>query len=344
MSERMRQRQIKRAILVFAGLIQWIYASPVFTFENNEKWDLQANDAVYELHYGLNSISSAHVYHRFQKSVNSRISFDERKDEFIHLAEATGFTRDGKNRITLFDPRETTLSPKCASASIYSRSGCWLATEGRSDCWVWNPSPQPEETVSWDGRCVDGLISGKGSLIWRFFRNGRELISWQAGRYREGKEHGHFVYKNRSGKIWEGNYENGEPHGLWMMREASQDLYPIADCRQFGRETSLDTCIQEANAGIARKLKSTVALRYGPSTEFGLTGNILTTGTSVAVTHTNSEWVWVKATNGHVGFIPIALLTEIVSDKNFDTQFESMSEEEMKLWILRNLIDSLKIE
>ena len=339
MPERMRQRQIKYAILVVVGLVPWIYASPIFAFENNGMWNIQPNDAVYELHNGLSSVSRAGVFNRLQESVNSRTRFDEMKDESIHLAEATGFSQDGIKRITSFDPRGTTLSPKCTNSSTYSQRGCWHAAEGRSYCWVWNPDPQPDETVSWDGHCVDGLMSGQGNLIWRFIRDNREMITWQTGSYRDGREQGHFVYKNRFGEIWEGNYESGEPHGLWMMRETGRELELIADCRRQGARIPLESCIQETYTPIARMLKSTVALRYGPGMEFGFTGSFLTSGTHVEVTHTTDEWVWVKSTNGRAGFIPIALLTEVVSDPNVEPWLNNMSEEELKLWILKNLID-----
>lgn len=339
MSERIRQKQTQHAILVFVGLILWSCTSPVFTFENGEEWNLQTKDTAYETHNNFNSISSGHAFDGSLKSVDSITGFDGTKDEFIHLSEATGFTQNTTNRMTSFDPRRTTLSPKCTNTSYYSQRGCWHATEGRSNCWVWNPDPQPEETVSWDGECLNGLISGQGNLIWRFFQDNQEMITWQTGSYRDGKEIGHFVYKNRSGEIWAGNYESGEPHGLWIMRETGRELEPIADCWRRGTQMHLENCIQEAYTPTARMLKSTVALRHGPGMQFEFTGSFLTTGTHVEVTHTTDEWVWVKSANGRAGFIPIALLTEVVSDTNVEPWLSNMSEEEFKLWILRNLID-----
>ncbi len=339
MPGRLQHIMPNRVILAFAGLVLWYCTSPVLSFENAGEWELQVTDAVYELHNGLNSISNGNVFDRSQNIVESITSFDETKEGFIHLSEATGFTQDTKSGITSFDPRGSMLSPKCTSASSYSRRGCWHAAEGRSNCWVWNPDPQPEETVSWDSNCVNGLMSGQGNLIWRFYRNNQEMITWQTGRYRDGREHGHFVYKNRFGQIWEGNYESGEPHGLWMMRETGQELKLIADCRRHGVQLHLESCIQEAYTQSSRMLISTVALRYGPGMEFGFTGSLLTTGTHVEVTHTTDEWVWVKSTNGRAGFIPKVVLTEVESDTSVEPRLKNMSEEELKLWILRNLFD-----
>jgi hypothetical protein len=42
----------------------------------------------------------------------------------------------------------------------------WQAAEG-SDCLVWNPNPQAEETVTWSGPCEGNRASGQGELVGR---------------------------------------------------------------------------------------------------------------------------------------------------------------------------------
>ena len=43
---------------------------------------------------------------------------------------------------------------------------CWLEITNRPGCYVWNPNPQREETVTWTGACSGSLGQGAGSLTW----------------------------------------------------------------------------------------------------------------------------------------------------------------------------------
>ena len=49
-------------------------------------------------------------------------------------------------------------------------------------CWLWNPNPQPDETVTWSGGCTGGKRSGKGEEVWRF----REDGEWKTSGGRRG--------------------------------------------------------------------------------------------------------------------------------------------------------------
>lgn len=40
----------------------------------------------------------------------------------------------------------------------------WIITD--KGCKVWNPNPQPNESVTWSGECVDGKANGNGILTW----------------------------------------------------------------------------------------------------------------------------------------------------------------------------------
>jgi hypothetical protein len=50
-----------------------------------------------------------------------------------------------------------------------------LAGEWKLDihnCNVWNPSPIPNETVEWQGKCKEGYAHGLGTVQW--FRDGKQ--------------------------------------------------------------------------------------------------------------------------------------------------------------------------
>lgn len=38
----------------------------------------------------------------------------------------------------------------------------------RPGCYVWNPYPKPDETVTWTGACADGLAEGTGTQTWSY--------------------------------------------------------------------------------------------------------------------------------------------------------------------------------
>ena len=48
----------------------------------------------------------------------------------------------------------------CSAATF---GGDWTA-DPATGCTAWNPNPQPGETITWTGACVDGKASGEGTL------------------------------------------------------------------------------------------------------------------------------------------------------------------------------------
>ena len=86
-----------------------------------------------------------------------------------------------------------------ASAAIFAMSGAvaqpqkarpdWI-TATNQPCKLWNPEPQPDESVTWSGDCKDGLATGKGVLKWT--ENGKPDVEFD-GEYRNGKRNGHGV-------------------------------------------------------------------------------------------------------------------------------------------------------
>jgi hypothetical protein len=61
----------------------------------------------------------------------------------------------------------------------------WITTDKR--CKVWNPNPQPNESVTWSGECINGKAHGNGILIW--YKNGiefsRDIMSTENGSFME---------------------------------------------------------------------------------------------------------------------------------------------------------------
>jgi hypothetical protein len=82
----------------------------------------------------------------------------------------------------------------------------WITTSNKP-CKVWNPSPEPNESVTWSGECKDGLATGKGILFWT--ENGKPDVEYD-GDYANGKRNGHGVMIFPDGKRIEGFWVNDE--------------------------------------------------------------------------------------------------------------------------------------
>ena len=80
----------------------------------------------------------------------------------------------------------------------------WITTTNKA-CKVWNPEPQPNESVTWSGPCKDGFASGQGILLWT--ENGKPDVVYE-GEYANGKRNGHGVLITPDGKRVEGAWVN----------------------------------------------------------------------------------------------------------------------------------------
>ncbi len=80
----------------------------------------------------------------------------------------------------------------------------WITTTNQP-CKVWNPEPQPNESVTWSGECKDGFASGRGTLSWT--ENGKPDVVYQ-GDYANGKRNGHGVMITPDGNHIEGEWVN----------------------------------------------------------------------------------------------------------------------------------------
>ena len=67
-----------------------------------------------------------------------------------------------------------------ATPDLSGNDAHWIKDTAK-DCWAADADPEPGESVSWTGACVNGLIGGEGTLSW-----------YQAGRL-TGRDEGYFV-------------------------------------------------------------------------------------------------------------------------------------------------------
>ena len=88
----------------------------------------------------------------------------------------------------------------------------------RPRCYVWNPFPATDETVTWTGACAGSLAQGTGTLTWAVSGGDRQT---ETGRLVAGQRSGRWVIRQFDGSIWEGPFVDGKTNGTWVIRSAN---------------------------------------------------------------------------------------------------------------------------
>ena len=99
----------------------------------------------------------------------------------------------------------------------YSSDSCWMELAVRPGCYLWNPSPQDDETVGWNGECSNGLAQGIGRTTW--YEHHEVTQMWE-GRRVDGKGDGWTVGRGFGDDVFhtEGCVVNDEPYGRLTRR------------------------------------------------------------------------------------------------------------------------------
>jgi hypothetical protein len=99
-------------------------------------------------------------------------------------------------------------APPEGARAVYGRAG-W-SVDAATGCWIWNASPQPNETVTWSGACdATGRATGRGVLEWRY----EGKVSRYEGEMRDGQAHGHGAYAHAGGERYQGEFRHDLYHG-----------------------------------------------------------------------------------------------------------------------------------
>ncbi len=126
------------------------------------------------------------------------------------------------------NPTTTTSEKINSSAETY-------ITSTDSHCKVLNPYPQPNESITWSGACVDGFASGKGTIQW--YEDGKKTDIF-IGQFRHGKQYGAGKAIWANGDIYEGNYFDDKPHGngkyIWANGSSYIGGYKNGERNGFG--------------------------------------------------------------------------------------------------------------
>ena len=83
-----------------------------------------------------------------------------------------------------------------------AESPFWIADEV-TGCLAANPSPAANESITWSGDCVNGLIEGEGVLTWY---EGARLLGRDAGNFVAGRLSGQGKIESAEGWSYEGAF------------------------------------------------------------------------------------------------------------------------------------------
>ena len=98
---------------------------------------------------------------------------------------------------------------------VYSPDSCWMEPADRPGCYLWNPNPRENVTVTWSGECSNGLAQGNGGVNW--YQNDELIQIWET-RLQDGHRDGPFVQRYGDGALEaEGQHVNGEKYGTWTI-------------------------------------------------------------------------------------------------------------------------------
>jgi hypothetical protein len=99
--------------------------------------------------------------------------------------------------------------------------GQWF-TDSRSGCKIWDETPQPLQSIKFEGTCTKKLAQGQGKVT--FFKNGLFDQAWDAN-WIDGKAVGKLTITYIDGGKYYGELLNGEKNGQGSITYANGDAY-----------------------------------------------------------------------------------------------------------------------
>ena len=144
---------------------------------------------------------------------------------------ATKVVQDAIQQRSQADRQSITVPVSPQGDNNASGKGIWIR-DARTQCAVFDPVPSPNESVTWDGQCLQGHASGEGTLTW--YSNGK-MSTVNAGHMIDGKMNGHIMTRFAAGGSFDGDVENYQwMHGI--QRYASGDGSYEGDFKDYKRD------------------------------------------------------------------------------------------------------------
>ena len=109
------------------------------------------------------------------------------------------------------------LAPRAAQAAEPG----WV-TDKRAGCKVWDRDPDPKDTITWSGRCQNGMAQGPGVVEWL---EDNVVAVRTEGEWRDGKLVGNGVLIFASGNRYEGEFVDGLRSGRGVYKWHNGDRF-----------------------------------------------------------------------------------------------------------------------
>lgn len=113
--------------------------------------------------------------------------------------------------------------PKCPTPTQKGGPACWIEVENQPGCFIWNPNPATDETVTWSGSCSGGFPDGHGTITWTYDGGS----SSDTGTYVDGKRNGVWSGKDSDGNEGKGPYVDGKMNGEWILKQSGGIILTI---------------------------------------------------------------------------------------------------------------------
>lgn len=94
-----------------------------------------------------------------------------------------------------------------------------------NNCKIWNENPVENETVVFNGDCLNGVASGKGEAIFSSYTNGKLEQQRFEGVFDFGKLNGEGKIISMSGWQYSGEFLNSKKHGYGVLIFANRERY-----------------------------------------------------------------------------------------------------------------------
>ena len=134
-------------------------------------------------------------------------------------------------------PPEPNLPDGRICTEVYSTDSCWMELADRPGCYVWNPHPQENVTVTWSGGCSNNLAEGDARVRW--YQNDELIQIWET-RLQAGRADGPFVQRRGDRALEaEGQNVNGDATGIWTFywADGSRDTGRYVNSERSGHWT-----------------------------------------------------------------------------------------------------------
>jgi hypothetical protein len=101
------------------------------------------------------------------------------------------------------------------------RNKNWIM-DPKSNCWVFDGNPAPNETLEWSGACEDKLATGEGTVT--FFKNGQPRLIL-SGKFSRGSLTGPGKELEGGGITREGEFQFSVPYGYGVITRPNGEQY-----------------------------------------------------------------------------------------------------------------------